>query len=787
VRNQFPHQSTPIGQLPESLSLGHLTGVKALRTEHVELVHGSQLRAADRLLSLYSVLVTISVFLVGLRLHEHTPIWQLVLWAFAVAAVHVPLVRMRRANRDSDYAAVKRTTLLRHGGLALLQGAVWVTAMLLFTRGAEPAEVANLWTIACCLMASFAICFQSTPLSATSFIVSLGSGAVLMMLRHTDPWLAAVVATYASLAVGAALWQAHLFGVQLTTSKMLAEKEEVVSLLLREHDDATADALWRVDGARRLAGVSAPFARMLGKTVDEIEGRSILEVLAGTDWTSGPLDPALHLLAEKFKLRVSFSDLILPITLDGKRRWLSISASPRLDEKGVFIGYRGVGSDVTVEKETNERIAQLAHFDTLTGLPNRLRLSDELARAVDAMKLWKTHCSFLMIDLDRFKSVNDTLGHMVGDQLLAQVADRLRNVCKDNEVCGRLGGDEFAVLVRDVSDPIQIDYLAAAIIEAVSKPYVVDGQTLFIGASVGSAMAPHDGDDADALMRSADLAMYRAKEAGRGKHLRFAPSMHADAEERRHLELALRTALGTGQFYLMYQPIVNARTRVVTGFEALCRWTHPELGPIPPTRFIPIAEDARLISDLGYWVLKTACKAAKDWPEEVSLSVNISAEQLCDPEIAEQIAEALSEADLPAHRLELEVTESVFIREGTGATKALERLTQLGVRLSLDDFGTGYSSLGYLSRTRFNTIKIDRSFVTGAARSQRESLAIVNAVVALAQSLGMDTTAEGVETEGEYDIIRALGCSKIQGYYFGRPMTGEDAVSLFDRDDIRVA
>ena len=300
-------------------------------------------------------------------------------------------------------------------------------------------------------------------------------------------------------------------------------------------------------------------------------------------------------------------------------------------------------------------------------------------------------------------------------------------------------------------------------------------------------MTPHDGKDAETLMRSADLAMYRAKEAGRGKHLRFVASMHADAEERRQLELALRTALDKGQFHLMYQPIVNARTRAVTGFEALCRWTHPELGAIPPSRFIPVAEEARLISDLGYWLLQTACKTAKDWPAEVCLSVNISADQLCDPEIAERIALALSQSGLPAHRLELEVTESVFMREGTGATKALERLTQLGVRLSLDDFGTGYSSLGYLSRTKFNTIKIDRSFVTGAARSQRESLAIVNAVVALAQSLGMDTTAEGVETEAEYDIIRALGCSKIQGYYFGRPMTAVDAGYLFDDATSRVA
>lgn len=765
---------------PETLSLGVLSGVSRLADENMALIHGSQLRAADRLINLYSVLVAISVLLVGLRFQEQVPLWLLGLWAVCMAGTQIPLLRMSRVNCATGYELATRSTILKHGALSFLQGVVWIAAMITFTHEAAPQEVVTLWTIACCLMASFAICFQATPLSAGGFITTIGSGAIWMMLRHADPWLAGVVGTYAALALGASLWQAYQFGIQLTTSKLLAEKREVVSLLLREHDASAADVLWQTDSARRLNGVSSSFARMLGKRVEEIEGLSILEVLAGPDWVSGDIDRSLHVMAEKFKQRAPFSDLQLPIKLDGQRRWLSVSASPRLDEKGVFLGFRGVGSDITVEKETSERITQLAHFDMLTGLPNRLRLSEELGRAVEAMKVWQTNCAFLMIDLDRFKSVNDTLGHFVGDQLLAQVAERLRQVCSSNEVCGRLGGDEFAVLVREISDPMYIDRLAAGIIDAVSKPYVVDGQTLFIGASVGSAITPHDGTDAETLMRSADLAMYRAKDAGRGNHLRFAASMHADAEERRQLELALRTALDKGQFHLMYQPIVNARTRAVTGFEALCRWTHPELGTIRPSRFIPVAEEARLICDLGYWVLENACKTAKDWPEHVSLSVNISADQLCDPEIAERIVHALSRSGLPAHRLELEVTESVFMREGTGATKALERLTQLGARLSLDDFGTGYSSLGYLSRTKFNTIKIDRSFVTGAARSQRESLAIINAVVALAQSLGMETTAEGVETEVEYEIIRALGCSKIQGYYFGRPMTAVDAGYLFD-------
>lgn len=764
-----------------------MTGLQRLPGEHVEFVHGSQLRASDRMLNLCVALTMISVFLVDFRLAGNLPAWMLVVWTTLMALAHAPSIRMWRANIASDYSMVTRGVLLRHGVWSFLQGAVWLMAMVMFSREAHASEIVTLWTIACCLMAAVAIAHQSTPLSAVGFIVTIGGGAIWMMLRHADPLLAAVVTTYAMLLLGASLRQAHLFGIQLTTNKLLAEKREVVSLLLREHDVDASDSLWQTDIARRLTGVSPSFARMLGTNAEDLEGRSILEVLAGPSWEGGKFDPALHVLAEKLKDRIPFSDLVMPVFVSGQQRWWEISASPRVDEKGAFLGFRGVGSDITVQKESSERISQMARYDMLTNLPNRLHLTGELSSVIEQVAQWHRRCAFLMIDLDRFKSVNDTLGHLVGDQLLAQVAERLRKVCSANEICGRLGGDEFAVVIRDVPEPLYIDQLATAIIEAVSQPYLVDNHTLFIGASIGSSSAPQDGSDAETLIRSADLAMYRAKEAGRGKHLRYAPSMHADAEERRLLEVALRDALARDELHLLFQPIVSARTTEVSGFEALVRWTHPALGPISPAKFIPVAEDARLIAPIGNWVLRTACREAAQWPEDVSISVNVSVEQLYDPEFLDTVVSALAHGGLAANRLELEVTESIFLREGTGVAQLLEKLIKLGVRLSLDDFGTGYSSLGYLSRTRFNTIKIDRSFVTGAARKQRESVAIINAVVAMAQSLDMETTAEGVETEAEYDLIRTLGCSKIQGYYFGRPMPAADAHALFGDNSSQVA
>ncbi len=369
----------------------------------------------------------------------------------------------------------------------------------------------------------------------------------------------------------------------------------------------------------------------------------------------------------------------------------------------------------------------------------------------------------------------------LGDRLLGRVAQRLTQLVSENEMVGRLGGDEFAIVVRDATDLSRLETLARRTIEAISAPYEIDQNTLHIGASLGVAVGPRDGRTAETLVRSSDLALYRSKDAGGGIFNTYEPQLHAQAEERRVLELALRKALTNDELSLNYQPVVDADKGEMVGFEALLRWHHPALGVISPAKFIPIAEETRLIGSIGEWVLRTACTEAASWPANIRLSVNVSAEQLLNPSFVSIVISALSNSGLPADRLELEVTESVFMREGTSAVQVLERILDLGVRLSLDDFGTGYSSLGYLSRTRFSTIKIDRSFVQAASKGRPEAIAIIRAVVALAQSLGMATTAEGVETEAEHRMIQELGCAKVQGYYFGRPLPVEEARRLTAR------
>ncbi len=762
------------------ITLPALMGLRCLPADLEERVTAAQLREANRLLGLRLTLAGISIFFVNVLFLHSQSIWLLGGWTLiALAALAWP-VSLQRRLEHADYAQSSREALLRHGLASLFQGLAWMVPMLVFEPGAEPVQIVGLWAMTSCMLAAVSISYQATPLSSAAFIVSVSAGSVWMMAQQVNPLLAAIVSVYGLLLLVSALRQAHIFGTQIVTSTQLAENREVVSLLLREHDIEGAGWLWQTDAARRLSNVSPAFARGLGASPDALEGKSVLEVFAGTGWANERFDPALHLLAEKLKARMPFSDVVLPVLLsDGTRRWWQVSASPRVDDKGAFLGFRGVSTDITTQKESAERITQLAHNDMLTNLPNRVSLTEHLALAIESVSAGKARCGFLMIDLDRFKSVNDTLGHLVGDQLLAQVAARLRKVCSPNEICGRLGGDEFAVVVREVPDSLYLERLALAIIETVSQPYQVDGNTLFIGASVGSACSPQDGRVAETLIRSADLAMYRVKDDGGGKHFAYVSSLHADAEERRLLEIALRGALEKQQLHLVYQPVVDAATGDVTCFESLVRWVHPELGSISPAKFIPVAEEARLITAIGNWVLHNACQEARHWPADVRVAVNVSSEQLYDAEFFDTVTQALADARLPASRLELEVTESVFLREGTGALQLLEKLMGIGVRLSLDDFGTGYSSLGYLSRAKFNTIKIDRRFVTGAASNQPASLAIVRAVVAMADSLGMATTAEGVETEMEYLLLRRLGCTKIQGFYFGRPMAPEDARALF--------
>jgi diguanylate cyclase (GGDEF)-like protein len=688
-------------------------------------------------------------------------------------------------KRGWSQPLVSRSELHRETLIGLASGLLWLPLPFVFGAQASPEQIIAVWTVITATMAGMTLLFSAIPAATTAYLVASGACIGWMMMLRGMPLISLTAGAYTLALALSCATTGRAFILHRTTQDALAEKDEVVSLLLREFEDSGGDWMWQTDGSKCLTHVSPRFAYALGADADAIETQPFLKVLAGESWEAGNFSAGLRELAEHFKNRSSFSDLIIPVAVRGETFWWELSGTPRIDDNGVFVGFRGVGSDVTEAHRSADKINRMARFDTLTGLPNRLQVTEALGAAMAEADRWKGRCGFMMIDLDRFKAVNDTLGHPMGDRLLTRVAERLKTVMSDNELCGRLGGDEFAVVVKDAKDAARVAKLARDIIETLSKPYEIDQHTMYIGASVGTAIGPRDGRSVEMLIRSADLALYRSKDEGGNAVHAYQPQLHLDAEERRVIEIALRKALERNEFEVHYQPVVNAATGNIESFEALLRWTNPELGPVSPAKFVPVAEDARLIGPIGEWVLRTACAEAAMWPSAVGIAVNVSAEQLSDPAFATIVVSALSQSGLQPSRLELEVTESVFMREGTAALAVLDQVLSLGVRLALDDFGTGYSSLGYLSKTKFSTIKVDRSFVQGAAKNVPASLAIIRAVVALAESLGMATTAEGVETDDEARMLSQLGCRKIQGYLYGRPMPAKDAKGLIANQGAR--
>ncbi len=433
--------------------------------------------------------------------------------------------------------------------------------------------------------------------------------------------------------------------------------------------------------------------------------------------------------------------------------------------------------DTTEQRSTTERITYLAHYDVLTGLANRAVFRKEVSRMLDEVDP-AVGCAVLFVDLDHFKEVNDTLGHPSGDQLLKTVASRLRGAVDEGDLIARWGGDEFVLLRPHASDRDALARLAESIVLELGRPYDLDGHVAIVGASVGIAIGPLDGADADLLLKNADLALYEAKAAGRGAWRFFKADMSVEAGARRALELDLREALRTGAFELAYQPITDLRRGRITACEALLRWTHPVRGVVPPSRFIPVAEEMGLIVELGDFALRRACQEAVGWPGSVRVAVNLSPIQFRSGDLLGKVRRILRETGLPADRLELEITESVFIRGEQATLKLLSDLKALGVRISLDDFGTGYSSLAYLRAFPLDKVKIDRSFLIGAERDAR-SHTLLAGIARLCRELDMTVVMEGVETPEQLDLIAALeDIAELQGYLVSRPIEASAILQL---------
>jgi diguanylate cyclase (GGDEF)-like protein len=518
----------------------------------------------------------------------------------------------------------------------------------------------------------------------------------------------------------------------------------------------------------------------LGRAPDTLLGQPLTALFTLEADDVDPDERALPLVLNAHK---TFSERSVRAATDAAEVWWAISGRPQFDGAGRFIGYRGNGSDITTSRQSRKDASRLAQYDSLTGLSNRHRMGQRLNTILTAYKAAKRSCALIMMDLDRFKQVNDTLGHPAGDELLKQVAQRLARSVPDTCEIGRLGGDEFQIILPDIDDRGTLGEIAKKVIAIISQPYSVDGSRCVIGASVGIAIAPYDGISPEELVRGADLALYAAKGNGRGQFRFYSADLHSEAERRRQIEEDLRDALANDQIYLAYQPVVAADTNTVVALEATLRWKHPELGEVSPGVFIPIAEETRLIDGLGDWALRKACADAAQLPGKIRIAVNVSPTQFANSGFPALVAQALADSGLDPTRLELELTESVFLDVGDGVDAAFAAIKRMDVRFALDDFGTGYSSLGYLQRAPFDKIKIDQSFIRGVTEPGSRNGAIIKAIVSLADALGMDTTAEGIEALDELQLMRELGVGQIQGFIYARAVSIEEAAEALESGD----
>ncbi len=615
------------------------------------------------------------------------------------------------------------------------------------------------------------VAISSPPLVLVNLIVSVAAAALLA----DSPLVPTGVAILSLVLFAYSIAGARSFLVTGRKRLHLEAQARKAQHFVDEFESSGRGWFWETDYMGTLSYVSRQLADDFQCEPAELLGRQFTDLLS-VDQDSDSLGES-KTLGFHLSARFPFSDVVVRPASEQDVHW-SLSGNPIFDERGRFLGFRGIGTDLTEQRKSEREISRLARFDSLTGLPNRAMMRQTLDEALRNAAHRQKGCALFMIDLDRFKNVNDTLGHPIGDALLRQVADRLKSVMGNHGQVGRLGGDEFQAVMPGIVDIGLLEPLARTLIEQVSRPYTIEGHKVTIGASVGIAIGDPGRASADALVRDADLALYAAKGAGRGKHRLYEPSMHSEAAERQLLENDLRQAIERDELWMAYQPIVRTAGEEISGFEALVRWNHPSRGLISPDKFIPLAEETGLIGSIGEWVLKTSLEEAAQWPDHVRVAINLSPLQFNDPNVANMISSHLQATGVRAERVELEITEGVFLAEGDSTDETFAKLKALGVRLSLDDFGTGYSSLGYLKKAPFDKIKIDQSFVRGAASTTNRNAAIIRAIVTLAETLGMDTCAEGVETHDDLQLIRELGVSMVQGFIFGKPSPAETAREL---------
>ncbi|MBT9598759.1 MAG: EAL domain-containing protein [Vitreoscilla sp.] len=706
---------------------------------------------------------------------------ELATWAGLLAMACLLSVHSWWRWRRRVLHRVSPNAVLRATGQAALMSALWAAVPLLWLPQANPAQQLLLSVLTSGVLCAGAFVLAPLLPASLAHVLVLSAAAIGSLLRTGDPvltLLSAMVVVYTVIVLVGVWYISRLFSSRLMSEREADRQSQMVGLLLRDFEEHSVDVLWEVDWAGRFTHVSDRLTSLLAHSRDTLQQLTLTDALASR-LSADTRDAGLDTLRRALALGKPFRDIVLRASVGDGSAWWSVTAKPLLDDAGRSMGWRGVISDVTKQRLTHQRLAYLAHFDSLTGLANRVQLRERLNVALKAAGDPPRRSALLCLDLDNFKAVNDSLGHSVGDAVLRQVAQRLHAMVRRGDLLARLGGDEFAVVLDDVRSDDEVHQLAQRLVDELSRPADIHGRAVVIGASIGAALIPEHGQSIDEILSNADLALYAAKERGRGRYEVFAPWLAQRSRRAMQIEQALREALSRGELSLHWQPQVDVASWRVVSAEALLRWQHPELGSVPPDEFIPVAEKCGLIGEIGAWVLASACTEAQRSFGSLGISVNVSAAQLMQGGFLAGVERALRQSGLAPSRLEVEITESVFMDDTAAALANLHGLKRLGIRIALDDFGTGYSAFQYLRRFPFDTLKIDRAFVR-ELMTHHDARVIVRTIVQLAGTLGMQTIAEGVEEPVQLEVLVHAGCQMIQGYLVARPMPASRLLAWLD-------
>jgi diguanylate cyclase (GGDEF)-like protein len=700
------------------------------------------------------------------------------LCASVTALCSLVLVALRRYHGRLGEDAIARESFVVLHGLALGRGLAWASMPAVLLPSLDNAYRTVVGAVCAALISHAYVAgpiFSLAVLAVAPVVIGLFVG-LAGCEGPVGQYVGILLAIYAAFVFVSARRICRHSYQRIRDRVIVRAQSETIGFLLRDFAEGTSDWLWETDRVGRLRQARAAVAALLGIEAAGLRHRTLSALLQEfADPDGDGADAAA--VAAAIEARAPFRDRTIRLRTASGTRWLMLNGKPVFDAQGAFAGYRGVGSDATESREAQARIAFLAGHDSLTGLPNRGGFQEMLAELCREVRTSERRSALFYLDLDGFKAVNDSRGHLVGDRLLKEVASRLLAISGPHGGY-RLGGDEFAVLVRDVERP-EAEALASRIVAELRRPFQVDEAQLEIGVSVGIAYVPDDAIDPASLLMRADLALYAAKAEGKGCWRTFDPSLEERVVRQRQLDLDMRAALAADEMELHYQPLVDMRSGRVTGFEALLRWNKPGYGWVSPGEIIPIAETTGFIVEIGRWALRRACTDARDWPG-LRVAVNISSIHVRMPSFHAEVAAVLRETGLAPGLLEIEITESVLLDHGPEVLENLKRLRATGVRIALDDFGTGYSSLSYLTEFPFDKVKVDRSFVRDL-QGRPEKVAVVEAIARMARALSMNVTVEGVETRQQLDVLREKRCDIAQGFLYSPARPASEVAALIAR------